>query len=181
MRTSAAALVLLLGLSVAACSDTEAEPQSLPPLASATPSVPPVPSPPAEAAAETPDGASAFARYYLALIDDAYRRGDTTALAAASAPGCGGCDSIMQSVRAVIGRGERQVQGAAVVQAVAAPPVQNGDVILLIDFTVPSKTFVDQTGSTVATTAPTARTTAQMRLVRRADAWLVQGYRIVEK
>ncbi len=173
-----AALVLVLGLS--GCSDSEAEPKTLPPVSTPSPTAAPVPSPPAEAAAETPDGASAFARYYHAMIDDAFRRGDPAGLMAISASDCGGCNDIIESVRKVAARGERQRDGGYQISSVVSPPVENGDVVLLVDFTVSRGSFIDTAGQVASTTAPEPRTTAQMRLVRRGRSWIVQGYRIAE-
>lgn len=173
--------MLVLAAGLAGCSSQEEDPGSLPRLESAAPSAASAPTPPAEAAEEDADGASAFARHYVALIADAYARGTTDDLRAASAPGCEGCDAIIRAADEVAALGEKRVGGGYTVEEVASPPVQNGEVVVLLSYTRSAARFVDESGSVVATTAPVPRTSAQLMLIRQGNSWLVQAYQVVDE
>jgi len=80
--TLAIAAVLLL----ASCSG---DPEPIEPTASTPAST--IPSPPAQAEKDTPDGAASFVSYYIEVLNFAARTGDVSPLIALSSPRCEGC------------------------------------------------------------------------------------------
>ncbi len=162
---------------LAGCS-ADAEPKPLPPVPSSspTPVVLPLPS---EAAQATPEGAAAFARYYLDVIGSAFATADPSRLDELSAPGCGGCDALIAAVQELQEQGRKRVGGEYIVTSVAAPPVEEGDVIVEIAYKRSAGQVVDAAGEVRASAPPVPVTNAQLRLLRRGDSWIVQGYRVI--
>jgi hypothetical protein len=179
MTIRAAAAVLCAVVALAGCS-SDPEPQPLPPIATSSPS--PIALPlPSEAAAETPEGAAAFARYYLNVLGQAFAAADPTQLDSLSAPGCEGCDALISSVRGLRDEGGRRVGGEYVVKSVAAPPVENGDVVVEIAYERTASQIVGRDGLVTASAPAVPRTSVQMRLIRNESGWVVQGYRVVDE
>lgn len=175
IRVSLAAMSAA-ALLVACSSDPESAPLPPVPRTSPTPVVLPLPS---EAAAATPQGAAAFARYYLEVLGAAFQAADPSSLDELSAPGCGGCDALITSVRELQAEGRRRVGGEYIVKSVAAPPVEQGDVVVEIAYERAAGQVVDATGRVTASAAPVPPTNAQMRLLRNGNSWIVQGYRVL--
>lgn len=178
MRIRGAAAALCLVAALGACGD-DPEPRTVPPVPSASPSVSVV-ALPSEAAAETPEGAAAFARYFFEVVGAAFASADPAALQAVSAPGCGGCDALITSVKELQEQGRKRVGGTYVLKSVAAPPVEAGDVTLEISYERAAGQVVDASGRVYASAAPVPPTNAQLRLIRRGSSWVVQGYRVVQ-
>jgi len=181
------ATLLTLAVVLPACTTEEKVPTVLPPApstsptptASRTPVPTRVPIPP-EATAETSQGASAFAAYYLKLVEDAFATADPQALKEASAPGCGGCDALIGSVDGLRRQGHKRIGGNYVVREALAPAIVDGDVVVDIAYERPAGRVIDTSGTVLETADPVPLTTAQMRLIRRDQTWVVQGYRVVE-
>lgn len=95
-RTGPAALTLGALLLLASCSGEDADARPRPTAtseatsASPTPTEP-APTMPAQANAPFPEGAPAFTKYYVDVLNHAARTGDSTKLRELSAPDCGGC------------------------------------------------------------------------------------------
>ena len=83
MRSIALAIAALLLL--ASCSD---DPEPIEPKTSGPADAP---SPPAQAAQDTPDGAASFVSYYIEVLNFAAKTGDVSPLTALSSPRCDGC------------------------------------------------------------------------------------------
>ena len=195
MRTAAAVTALVLWMAVSGCSSDEAEPSTLPAVPSASDGHTGVPSPsvvsptasatqeppPAHIAPTAPtiEGAGEFARHYVRLIGEAFASADASSLRTASAPGCEGCDAIISAVDSLQPEGLRRVGGGYSVIDVAIPPVENGDVVLLLTYARAASEIVDYNGAVVDTAPAVPPTTAQMRLIHRQGEWVVQGYRVV--
>ena len=162
-----------------ACSEEAAAPPPLPSATSSSPAPIALPVPP-EATPETPQGAEAFARYFLLVVGEAFKSADASRLKALSAPGCGGCDALISSVEGLREQGRKRVGGDYTVKTAAAPPVENGDVIVEVSYERAAAQVLDQQGQVTASAAPVPTTNAQMRLVRVDGAWRVQGYRVTE-
>ena len=162
------------------CTAGEGDPTVLPPASSASFSAPAAPSPPPEAAAETAAGASAFARYYLGLISQAFATANPEVLRAVTAPGCEGCERLIASVEDLRMQERKRVGGEYLVREAAAPPVVNGDVVVDISYERAAGGVVDASGSVITSSPPVPLTNAQVRLLRRGGGWVVQGYRVVE-
>lgn len=171
---AAAVAALLVGCS------SEPEPEPLPPVptTSPTPVVLPLPS---AAAAATPQGAAAFARYYLALMNQAFRNGDAAAVRRLSDPGCGGCSNLIGAIEQPPPAGETVAGGEYEVQFAEAPPVENGDVIVELRYSLSELRVLGTDGQLLETKPAVRDVDAQMRLLRRGDSWIVAGFRDVKR
>jgi hypothetical protein len=173
MMRRVAAVVCVAAL--AGCS-SDAEPEPLPPVASASPSPAAALPVPPEATPETAPGAAAFARYYLELLNVAFRTSDATAVKAVSTQECEGCQNLIAAIERGDEPGETVTGGDYSVVFAEAPPVENGDVIVELRYDV-SEVQVRQDGGDVSTLPAKTAIDAQMRLLRRGDIWMVQGFR----
>jgi hypothetical protein len=128
---------------------------------------------------ETVEGASAFARHYVETIGIAFNLADAQRLRDMSARGCEGCDALIGSVQRLQESKHSRVGGNYEVTDVATPPIEQGDVVLLLTYTRQPSEIVDAAGAVVDRAPAVPLTTAQMRLVYSSDGWRVQGYRVV--
>lgn len=103
-RTGPVALTLgALLLLLASCSGEDAGAEPRPTATSASPSATtaapsePAPTMPAQANAPFPEGAPAFTKYYVDVLNHAARTGETVKLRSLSAPACKGCASYADS------------------------------------------------------------------------------------
>jgi hypothetical protein len=174
MTIRAAAAVLCVVVALAGCS-SDPEPQPLPPIGTSSPS--PVALPlPSEAAAETPEGAAAFARYWMQVLETALAKGDATQLRRLSDEGCGGCNNLIGAVEG--GEPGETIRGAElVVQFTEAPPVENGETIVTLRYTRQAGELVAADGSTATPIAPEGPIDAEMRVRRAGTSWIVLGFR----
>lgn len=174
MRFRTSAALLAAGVLLVGCS-SDAEPDSLPPVPSAqsSPVVLPLPT---EAAAETPQGAAAFARYYMEVLANALASGDSAQLRGLSDPGCGGCTNFIGAVEARM-PGERIEDAQIVVEFAEAPPLQERETIVSLRYTRLAGVLLGASGDVVASIAPEAAIDAEMRLQRVGVRWLVLGFR----
>ncbi len=175
------ATLLVLAVALPGCTSDEQRPTVLPPAPSTSPTLAPVQVPvPPEATAETPQGASAFASYYLELVEVAFATADAGAVKDASASGCGGCDALIGSIEGLQRQGRKRIGGDYVIGETLAPAVVKGDVVVDITYERRAGRVVDASGQVLETADPVPVTNAQMRLIRRGGSWIVQGYRVVE-
>ena len=198
MRTVAAGVVLLLA-AVSGCSAEDAAPAEVGPLASASattlasavPSassaLPPnaegdaegqtADSVPSAATAADSAGAAAFARHYIATLQQAVATGDATALDALSDPGCGGCRNLLTAIAAAADAGHH-VRGAELtVDFAEAPAVRAGETIVDLRYKRRAGDLVDARGAVVQSIAPEGPIDTQLRLKRVGRTWSVLGFR----
>jgi hypothetical protein len=85
---------------LAACSSDPApvEPDPAPTTSATTPAVP-VPTMPAQAAEDSPEGAAAFVKHYVDVFNYAAATGDVEELSKLSSPDCEGCQSYIDLYR----------------------------------------------------------------------------------
>lgn len=177
MRAAAAALCIVVALT--GCSSNEPEPEPLPPVPTLSPT--PVALPlPSEAAAETPQGAAAFARYYLELLNRAFTASDASSVRLVSDSGCGGCANLIGAIEAPPEVGERVEGGEFVVKFAEAPPVEDGDVIVDLRYSLTEVRVYGSDGQLLRRKDSIQDVDAQIRLVRRGESWVVAGFRNVE-
>lgn len=175
-----AAVFSLLTLALVGCSAAgEGEPPgtvpSLSPAATPTASVPPLP---AAAQGDGPEAASEFAKYYLAVVDDAFARADASALRALSDSGCGGCNSLIDLVEDLARDGQRYEGGQYVVQDAVAPGAETPDYLVVLTYTRPEGRVIDAaTGDEVRTETAQPKTQMQMRVVKEGGSWRTFGLR----
>ena len=170
---------LALAVVLTGCSSKEKAPSVLPPVPSASPSLAPL-SPPPEAAAETSEGASAFARYYMEVLGRATQTADAAQLRSLSDSGCGGCQNLIAAVEEARANGQRVREADFRVLFAVAPLVQGGDVIVDMRYERLAGQLVDDEGRVVSAITAERAVDSQMRLMRRNNGWVVLGFRTVE-
>lgn len=174
------ALVLAAGAALAGCSgDGSAAPAPLPSIASPTPAL--VPSPPALASEDSPQGAAAFAGYFVEAISAAFASGDAAAVRALSDPECGGCNNFVDAIEEPLPPGERVEGGALSVVFAESPPVDGGDVIVTIRYAIEEVRVVGDSGDVIRTTPAEPAIDAEMRLIRTGNSWRVMGFRSADR
>ncbi len=132
---------------------------------------------PAVATVATAEGASAFARHYISVLQLALASGDTRALERISDPGCGGCTALAGAVKSAARAGQRVAGGAFVVDFAEAPPPEAGETTVEMRYARRSGMLVDAAGAKVADIPPEGPIDAQMRMRFTGDDWVVLGFR----
>ncbi|MGI8535607.1 MAG: DUF6318 family protein [Mycobacteriales bacterium] len=173
--------LLALAVVLSGCTTEEKKPTVLPPAPSTSPSPsatapPPLPLPP-EAAAATPQAASAFAGYFLDVIGQALQTADAAQLESLSDAGCQGCQNFIGAVKGAEEDGKIARGGDFSVLSAASPPLVNGEVIVSIRYERAAATIVDASGAVTAELPPDEPLDALMRLQRRPEGWIVLGFR----
>ena len=200
MRTAAAVTALVLTWGAAGCSPGEAEPVTLPPVASESagasgspgvsgspsltaspgevePSAPP--STPASGGAAAAS-ASAFARHFLEVVNRAYLDRRSDPVQELSSPNCGSCAAVIKDIDRLAAAGH-QVSGRRYVlgAAEAAPALPDGRVV--VDFRFSTDPYVERNARDEVVQqfpAEPARD-GQMLVSPEEDAWVVTAIRIV--
>lgn len=152
----------------------------MPPVASGSPSVASVGPLPSEAAAATAEGAAAFARYYLEVMNAAFAGADADLVRRLSDAGCGGCNNLIGAIEEPGKEGERVEGGEYVVDFAEAPPVEGGDVIVQLRYSLTEVRVYGPDGALLRRKDPVEDLDAEMRLLRRDQSWVVAGFRNVE-
>jgi Family of unknown function (DUF6318) len=184
VTTSTVAIcALAVAAVVSGCSGDEAEPSGLPSLtttssASWTPSTATtVPSPPVVARERTSDGAAAFVRFYIALINNAYRTGASGPLRKYAAPSCDSCTSIAAAVDDIYNDGGHAEGGQLSIKSLV-PSVIDEDIQPTVVVATSTDAFVrfDMTGK-VTHRNPASSRTLLFDLKWTTSAWQVVGIR----
>lgn len=172
----------LLALLLAACSgEPESGPSSLPKISTAPSVSPSASSPevamPSEAAAATPQGAAAFARYYLQVLHEAFETAETRPLAAISHPECSTCQNFIRITQADQLKALRFQGGDYEVLSAEATQSAPGDALVDVLYNRSASVTRDADGAVVSRGAPQDRVLMQMRTVRSTDGWIARGIR----
>ena len=196
MRTAAAVTALVLTWGAAGCSPGEAEPVTLPPVASESAgasgspgvsgSVTPSPSlaaptsdAPSAASRNTPEGASAFTQGFFNAVNAAYLSRDPGQVTELSHPDCNSCRSIAEDI-VRIRESKLAVEGERFKLTFAeTPPFEAGRVI--VDFGLTTGSYIERRADgTVARRVDSAAEAGQARLLWERDGWLMLGLRMLE-
>jgi hypothetical protein len=190
VRTVAVGVALLVAVA-SGCSGTEAAPAEVGPLASRTPAIEqsagtsasrraskpssrPVPT---AALIASPQGASAFARYYIAVLNDAFAAKDASLVRQLSDPACQGCRNLIGAIEGPSNNGERVEGGDFSIDYAEAREVAPGDALVDIRYSVEPIRILDAKGRLLETRPRTTAIDAQLRLLMVGDAWSVRGFR----
>jgi hypothetical protein len=134
---------------------------------------------PAEVETADAAGASAFARHYVATMQQALATSDATALEALSDPGCGGCRNVLTAIAQAAAAGQ-YVRGAElVVDFAEAPAVRSGETIVDLRYRRKPGNVVNAAGVVLQTIAAEGPVDTQLRLRRTGTSWTVLGFRQV--
>ena len=175
--------MLALPLVLVGCtSDDGKKPTVLPSLAppAASPSAVPVPSVPPEASAETAQGASAFVRYYLDVVNRSFATGEAAPVQALSMSDCAGCRNLIQAISAPTTANERVEGGDYKVLEVASTPASPQVMSSLVTYSLTEVRVVDAVGTLVRSTPARPPVAANMTLQRTNGSWLVATFRNVQ-
>lgn len=174
--------VFAAGLLLAGCASDVGQPGTLPavspPSSRGAPS-PTAPDVPAVAREMTAQGASSFAAYFVRSIGIAYNQARPELLTSLSAAGCGGCDRLIATVTRLRDQGSKRIGGNYTVTSSVTPALVGGDALVDVQYVRTAGRVVNAAGVTVESAGPVGRTDAQVRVVWRGNAWVVQGYRVV--
>lgn len=174
MLSRTAAALTLGGLLLSGCSGgADAKPSVLPtlsPTPSATPTLDPVP--PA-ATALTPQGADAFARYFFAQMNIAFRTSNASLIEALSTPACFTCHNYVASLQDRKRNGEFYDADTFAISDVAAAPPEGTHTTVDVVGTLPARNSVDAQGRIIERLPAKARFYFVAKLERAKNAWVV--------
>jgi hypothetical protein len=134
---------------------------------------------PRAAQSATAQGASAFARHYLGVLQEAIATADAGELQRLSNAGCGGCRNLITAVETANRRGERVRGGEFVVQFAEAPLPTPDGVIVDVRYLRRSGVLLGSGGNVVEQFSAEGPVDAQLRLRRAGANWEVLGFRVV--
>ena len=181
MQVRLVALVPVLGLILTGCTGGGASvspDRTLEPLPSPTATALEVPP---SAQATTPQGAAAFARYYLQVVTQAFNSNTTTQLRALSHPECGTCKNLAELTEKEAAKGRVYEGGAFLVDSAEATERAPGDAIVDVVYRRAPSTTRDGKGAVVDRDPGAEPALMQMRTLRSGDGWVVRAIRFPEK
>jgi hypothetical protein len=175
-----ARLLLAVALSggLAGCAEDPEQPSTLPPL-TAAPSVSPSAGTepiPSGVDAPTPDGASAFARYWYTQIEQAFVTKNPELISRLSAPDCQACARYVSSVTGLRDRNERVDPFEYMIISAEAPGIELGaeTVNVTVLFNTDKTVFYNAQDEVILTEAALVDAEETLVLVRQDGAWSVQ-------
>jgi hypothetical protein len=130
---------------------------------------------PLAARAETPQGAAAFARFYLAEVDKAAASGDTTVLRRLSSASCQTCRNVATAIERDRAQGLRLLGGARTVTTAEAS-VEATFHLVDISYDTAASRVVDDGDQTVRS-SPARRGGLMQMAVVHVDEWIVRAIR----
>ncbi len=161
----------------------DSKPSGLPPLTSTTGSttgpglVTTSPSAQGKARAKTPAGASAFTRFYIGLINDAYRTGASEPLRRYAGPSCDSCTSIAAAVDDIYDSGGQAEGGRLSVKRIAATGLRStSQPTVVVDIAVSPYRQIDGSGRVVDQVAA-RQTVLLVDLEWSNGIWRIKGIR----
>lgn len=133
----------------------------------------PVPVMPAAAKANTPDGAAAFARYYIDLVNYAWQKPDPAPMRAVSDPGCKTC-AAWSDISGSMQKHRERVDAGPLTVRTSDPSVQldNGEQMVVVIAEQKSFHRIEADGSTSAATKGEV-IHSQWYLKRGSSGWKV--------
>jgi Family of unknown function (DUF6318) len=173
----------LLALSACGGSDSD-EPTTVASLRSAPATTQPTPSsrapsPPVAkpiAREQSLAGAAAFVEHYLETLEYAFTSGDSAAIARLSTPSCGPCSRSRKVIDDAYTIGHRWTTGNyRLMGAEAVPGDLSGNVVVNAVYSTTVRRELTPAGSVVATVPPRSKKLLEFTLVRRGNAWAVDG------
>lgn len=173
-------IVLPLVLGAAGCSGggSDSKPVTLPPLTAApTTSAPPSPTvkpvkKPAKADEPTAEGAEAFARYWIEVVNNAHVRVDPTELRRISTATCQTCTAYAKSLDRARKEGRRYAGGFVEVKQAVATNATRSAAKVLVDYDVPPLQILNSAGAVLRTVPAESDVTLRFDLVHRGDRWV---------
>jgi predicted lipid-binding transport protein (Tim44 family) len=166
---------VLCAVLLAGCSSEREQPRTLPPVSAApSPSASEAAPVPSAAQAETPEGASAFARFFYAEVQRAFAAKDPEIVRRLSAPGCKACDRFITSLTNLRDEGGRVTDVLYDIKAAEAPATDGQTARVTVIYDSPAIQGFDAQGNVVREEPAVTGFEEQLDLVRGAGGWLVQ-------
>jgi hypothetical protein len=142
--------------------------------ATGSPTIDPAKLPP-EAQKHTPEGAAAFAEYFIEQSNEAWVRPDTTLLPPLSEKGCLSCKSLQETAAELKSKGQRyESDPVTVTEVVPLEGAPGGRQRLRIQLVQHRVDILDRAGKVVSTD-PSKKLARTMDLVWEDKSWLVYG------
>ncbi|GGO78816.1 DUF6318 family protein [Nocardioides deserti] len=171
------ALALVATLALSACSSDDPEPKVAPEPTASTPSA--VASPSASASAandDMPDDEVAFIDLFYAAFTEAISTGDPAGFMVLADESCTNCKTLAKNLRAAYKNGGRIVDGDWTVLS-AEPDLGDDDNVWEVRVRTARERWLDASGETVKTVAPSIQTVA-MALQQDAAGWRVRELKL---
>lgn len=183
LRGAAWVCALVAGTLVGGCTAGEPEPTPITPVETRSSSSAPetseptvaAPELPAEAMQQTPQGAAAFAQYWVALMNYAYATGDTAPLEAATDPQCSECQGLIDDFTTSLDGGNRLEGGRVSVSNVVGGEVpDNGLYVVTASFEQEAATSIGPSGNVVESMPASAPAPIAFYSAPTGDSWLMR-------
>jgi hypothetical protein len=177
IRGTAAAVALAAAL--VGCS-AEADPTPLPPLPSVSPTTV-APQVPPEATPATAQGASAFMRHFLDVVNRAYATRDAGPVRALATENCDSCEAAARDVDR-LREADHEVQGTRYRLTFVATAAPDASGQFLVDFEFDADPYLerDASGQVVQEFPSQEAQIGQALLVRSGDSWRIDAIRLVD-
>ena len=158
-------------LALTACSHSDSQPRTLPPVttsptASAAPSVPPFPA--------TRQGAADFVRLWVETLNRSGKTGDTTALEALSDPSCQSCTGLIALIHAGWSNGGHLEGGEVTLSELVPADTTPTSADVTANFHFAEERRVNAAGKVIHR-EPASVEGEEIRLVRQASGWLMRA------
>ncbi len=124
--------------------------------------------------APTAEGAEAFARYWIDVLNVAFATLDPGQLQAMSEPTCKTCSNYAGSLRASARDGEVYEGGRYRVLSVVSAPVAGRSARVLLTYSTPKLVVRNRAGDVIDTVPRSKRSTLVIDLLRRDEGWRVK-------
>jgi hypothetical protein len=175
--TATLPVAVLALLATTSCSSGNAQPRSLPLLASSTPSPYVTASVPAHATPNTRLALEAFVRFYFQQLNVAFSTSDGTIIRRYSHPDCGTCANYAAALDETP---EHVIRGDSFsIIDVAAPPLaSHGGTLVEVLFNVPARSLVDKSGRLLEALPAEPNRHFTLNVLRTATGWSVRGIRL---
>ena len=129
---------------------------------------------PPEADKATAAGAEAFARYWIAVADEAFATLNSSSLAKISGPKCATCQSYIESIERSSRNRERYAGGQISVKEAAATPLSGATAVVLLVYDVTELRVYDERDALIDTVPAKERVSLNFTLRRRGSTWIAK-------
>ena len=178
-RWTACGLPVVLVLLLGACSGSS-DPKVLP-LPTLSSTALPSPTPlvvPSAAAANTPQGAAAFARFYFDAVNKSFQNRSGSTLREISASSCKTCMGLASAADRLAAADQRLRGGVYTVLSAEAPPLEGSRARVDVVYRRTAATTVDRLGTPVGTGPEELPTTVVLTLTGGPKGWMVAMLRV---
>jgi hypothetical protein len=121
----------------------------------------------------TPTGASAFARYYFGVIEQAFASGQVESLRSLSDPKCTGCQAYIDSIIRIRDADETAVGASFTITSAEAPAFEGPEARVDVIYDTDGSQIIDASGQVVYEEPASDNNGMQVSLRRQGATWTV--------